>query len=84
MKRFMTIPDQEQLTKIVRATTNKDVAFFFEKVKAANVSINASLRQANSEVEIYRLQGAGQVLDEIVEIIDKAEVWLRDLQAVEK
>ena len=83
MKMLLNIPDADSLAKIARAATNKDIAFLFDKIRSANNEINKLLRTTKDDIDFRQLQGAGQIVDEIVELLDKSYEWLESLKKKE-
>jgi hypothetical protein len=80
MKRLINVPEREDIAKIARLEHNSDMSRLVEILKDANNNITKMLKESNVDSNIYRLQGAGQVLDEIIEIVEKAKAWVIDIK----
>lgn len=72
-KRLPNPQDSEQAMAIARLRNHQDFKCLGDFLDHANEHIDKILRSRKDDAENHRDQGAGQVIDDLLELFDKAE-----------
>lgn len=80
MKRILAKPDKDAIIRFYRLANYPDAKPLIDLLKEAQGSLNYSWKNVVQDSDIHRLQGAGQVIDEVIEMFEKAEDWLEELK----
>ena len=83
MNRITEIKDSYEAMAISRLKGLDDFQVFLGLLKRTNDNINTMLRAHNEQIEMYRDQGAGQMLDEIFDFVGKAHDVAIKMQGTE-
>lgn len=75
MKRLEQIGDARQMQGIARLVSHDDFKYLKAFLHQSNQHINGRLRGRCDDSENHRDQGAGQAVDDLLELFDKADEW---------
>jgi len=75
MKRLHKIEDTRQMQGIARMVNHDDFKYVKAFLHQSNQHINGRLRSRTDDSENHRDQGAGQAVDDLLELFDKADEW---------
>ena len=80
MKKLIHTDDPEEIAKLARLLTHSDGQCLLDILERTNAKVNSLWKNILDDNELHRLQGAGLVLDEVIEVMTKAEEWFENLK----
>ena len=80
MKKLIHTDDPEEIAKLARLLTHSDGQCLLDILERTNAKVNSLWKNILDDNELHRLQGAGQVLDEVIEVMKKSEEWFENLK----
>lgn len=72
-------PDDETILRLARLEHNNDAQFLLKLLKSSNEKLNKILRKTGKD-DIQLYQGAGQCLDEVIELFEKASECMQNIK----
>lgn len=80
MKKILDQVEKETIIRIARlGESNNDGKALYDLLKKSNEKVNTFLRMSGKD-DFEKYQGAGQVLDEIIELFEKAPEILKNFK----
>jgi hypothetical protein len=81
MKKVIHIPDDKELiAKLARLGSLPEGQALLAILEDADKRINDLWKQAVDDIELHRLQGAGQVVSDLIKDIKDAKEWLENIK----